>query len=86
MEIIRSQTEHCAELALNVLSWLSKGQRTLTVDEIQIAVSVELDLYELDDLDLPDQETLLDVCASMVIIDEIRIQYVSHIIQSRSIF
>lgn len=35
--VIRGQTKHCAELALNVLPWLSKAQRMFTVDEIRVA-------------------------------------------------
>lgn len=70
MEIIRVQPKNCTELAFNILSWLIKAQRTLTVHELQLAVSVEHDWPTFDDQDLPDRKTLLDVCASLVIIDE----------------
>lgn len=70
METIRGQSEECAELALRVLLWLVKARRTLTVKEIQIAVSVEQGQLEIDELDLPDKSTLLDVCASLVAIDD----------------
>lgn len=70
LEHIHKQPKNCEELALKVLSWLVKAKQLLTVDEIRIAVSVEPNRYELDELDLPDMATLLDVCAGLVIIDE----------------
>lgn len=70
MEKIYSQPKICADLASKILMWLVKAQRPLTVDELKVAVSVEPDRYELDDLDLPSRKTLLDVCASLVTIDE----------------
>lgn len=70
METLRGKPKNCVTLALQVLSWLVMAKWTLTVDEIRIAVSVEPDRYELDDLDLPDIVTLLDVCAGLVTINE----------------
>lgn len=69
MENIRRQGRDSANLALKVLSWLVKATRTLTVEELQIAVSIEPHQYELNELDLPDKETLVEVCASLVTID-----------------
>lgn len=54
---------------MKVLSWLVKARRTLTINELQEAVSIELDQDYIDETDLPDVSTLLDVCASLVIID-----------------
>lgn len=70
LDNIYHQPKNCKELALTVLSWLVKAQRTLTVAEIREAVSAELDRYELDGWDLPDETTLLDVCASLITIDK----------------
>lgn len=59
-------------LALRVLSWVLKAKETLTIDELQVAVSVQRERYELDKhgRDLPNREMLLDVCSSLVMIDE----------------
>lgn len=72
MEAVSQQPESCANLVVKVLSWLVKAKRTLTIQEIQTAVSVELELgsLELDELDPPDRSTLLDVCGGLVTIDE----------------
>ncbi|RPB14017.1 hypothetical protein P167DRAFT_477962, partial [Morchella conica CCBAS932] len=70
MENLRGQAKCCEEMALKILLWLVKARRTLTVDEIRVAISIEDDRYELDELDLPDIATLLDICAGLVIIDE----------------
>lgn len=70
MENLRRQPKNCSDLAIKVLIWLAKTRRVLTVDEVQVAVSIEARRLELDELDLPDRTTLLDVCGSMVTIDE----------------
>lgn len=70
MEILRGQSKSCVLLALKILSWLVKARRTLTVRELQQAVSVEEDRTALDEWDLPDRKTLLEVCASLVTVDE----------------
>lgn len=70
MDRIRKQPRVCNQLAMKILSWLVKARRTLTINELQEAVSVELDQDYTDETDLPDVSTLLDVCASLVIIDQ----------------
>lgn len=70
MRDIYRQPKRLVELALKVLSWIFKAQRTLTLDEIQVAVSVKPNQYELNELDLPDRMMLLDACGSLVTIDE----------------
>lgn len=57
------------ELAIKVLSWLVKARRTLTVRELQLAVSVDQGCTTFDDQSLPDKKTLLDVCAGLATID-----------------
>lgn len=70
METIHGQHEGRKNLALNVLSWPVKARRTPTSDEPQVAVRAEHQRHELNELDLPDKITILDVCASLVTIDE----------------
>lgn len=70
MENINRQPE-TSELAIKVLSWIVKAQRPLTVEEIQWAVSIEPNEYELNELDLPDRATILESCGSLVVIDEV---------------
>lgn len=69
MDDLRKQPESC-ELALKVFAWLVRAGRPLTLSEMRVAVSVEPDRYELDELDYPDPMTLLDVCGGLVTIDE----------------
>ncbi|KAH0608836.1 uncharacterized protein H6S33_001064 [Morchella sextelata] len=69
IESIRSQPANF-ELAKSVFTWLVKAQRTLSLDELQIAVSMEPGIRELEEADLPNKKTLLDACAGLVIIDE----------------
>lgn len=69
MKSIHRQPKSCRELAIRVISWLLKARRTLSVHELQVAVSVELGEHELGESDLPDAITLLDVCAGLVTID-----------------
>lgn len=67
---LQQQEKGRVRLGLKVLLWLVKARRPLTVGELQVTVSVEGGRYELDGMDLPDVETLLDVCASLVMVDE----------------
>lgn len=59
-------------LALRVLSWGLKAREIFSIDDLQVAVSVQHERYELDKhgRDLPSREMLLDVCSSLVMIDE----------------
>lgn len=70
MQHVRMQAKNCEVLAIKVLSWLVKARRTLTVEDIRVAVSIEPGLYELDQFDLPDCTTLLDVCAGLIVVDQ----------------
>ncbi|KAJ7600128.1 hypothetical protein C8J56DRAFT_1019466 [Mycena floridula] len=69
---IDSQEEKERKLAYQVFYWLTCSQRPLTVLELQHAVVVSTD-PEMTDMDLDaivDIETLIDVCAGLVIIDD----------------
>lgn len=79
LDNIRQQPKRLAELAIKILSWIVKAQRALTVEEIQVAVSINPNLYALDELDVPEKAALLEVCASLVIIDESNIVRLAHL-------
>lgn len=70
MNSIRGQSKSLVELALKVLSWLVKAKRTLTVEELRATVSVKQKHYKLDESDLSDPTTLVDICAGLVVKDE----------------
>lgn len=70
IETILLQPKNCMNLAFRTLSWLVKAQKVLTVQELQLAVSVEQERIIFDEEDLPDKKTILDVCASLVTIDD----------------
>lgn len=44
--------------------------RTLAAGKIQIASSIKPRTYPTDELDPPDKNTMFDVCASLLVIDE----------------
>lgn len=60
------------ELAFSILLWLVKAKRVLTAHELQLAVPMEHSqtTQAPEEQDLLDKRTLLDVCASLVTIDE----------------
>ncbi|KAF8533056.1 ankyrin repeat-containing domain protein [Trichophaea hybrida] len=62
--------ETCATLAFTILTWLVKACRALTINELQIAVSLKPNKYELKKDDIPDPATLVDICAGFIVIDE----------------
>lgn len=75
MDSIRDQ-KSSSTMALKVLSWLVQTKRQLSVNEIRVGISVEQGRYNLDELDIPDRTTLLDICGGLVTINE-----ASHTIQ-----
>lgn len=69
MDDIRSQDECSVTIALKILSWLVKAQRTLTVDEMRHAVAIESGKWTLPEGDIPDKTTMLNICKGLVTID-----------------
>ncbi|KAI5839577.1 hypothetical protein DFP73DRAFT_458816, partial [Morchella snyderi] len=64
---IQSQPQSRVKLAIETLSWLVKAQRTLTIQELKQAISVKPGDREIDESDMPDKETLVAVCAGLVV-------------------
>ncbi|KAI5842429.1 hypothetical protein DFP73DRAFT_515030, partial [Morchella snyderi] len=72
MERLRSQPQNCVDLAMRALFWVVGAHRTLRIQELQVAVSLEAHSKQttIDDRDLPDVKTLLDVCTNFLTIDD----------------
>lgn len=70
MQNVKKQAKGSAKIAIKILSWLVKAQRTLSVDELREAIAVEDKRYALDEWDWTDKATMLDLCAGLVTIDE----------------
>ena len=51
------------------LSWIGYATRTLTIQELLVAISVEANQYQLDESDMIRFEDLLDICNGLVIAD-----------------
>lgn len=79
MKTIYKQSDTCVALALRIFTWIIKAKWTLNVKEIQIAVSIEQERYELNKFDLPEIRSILDVCGSLVMIDEASNVRLSHL-------
>ena len=60
--------EYC-ELALKVLSWISKARRPLQVEEVQHAVSVEVGDNDIEEGPLEAPTLLVSVCKGLVTVD-----------------
>jgi hypothetical protein len=71
MDIIKLQPKKRRDLAFKVLSWLVMARQVLDLRQLQMAVSMEKETVDFDDQeDLPEISTLIEVCASLVTIDE----------------
>jgi ankyrin repeat protein len=72
MQRIEGQVSDHAELAKEVLSWITCAKRPFTAIELQHALAVEADIdsAELDEENLPLIEVMVSVCAGLVVIDE----------------
>ena len=77
LERIQQQAGDDGMLAMRILSWITHARRPLTVNELQHGLAVEhnddedndLNAPELDTDNLLQPESLVDVCAGLVIID-----------------
>src|SRR5438552_4048761 len=69
MQRIENQDKEEANLAKQVLSWISFALTPLTVAEIQHAVTVRPQDTSIDEEALPDEEVLVSVCMGLVTID-----------------
>ncbi len=71
---IQTQAGNDGALGMRILSWIAHAKRPLSVEELRHGLAVEYDddAGELDELDkdnLLSQESLVDVCAGLVVID-----------------
>jgi hypothetical protein len=69
IETILRGPKRKVELALRVLSWLSHAKRTMDVEELRIAVSIEKQQSSLNPESMLTAEGLADVCAGLVILE-----------------
>ena len=67
---LHKQPKSASELALRILCWLVMTRQILSVEGLQVAVSVKPNLRGLDPGDVPSAERLIDVCAGLVVIDK----------------
>ncbi|CAG7556443.1 unnamed protein product [Fusarium equiseti] len=72
MERINQQHSKHANLAKQVLLWLTYARRELTVEELQHALATSSLQRHVSHADLPYRERLVSVCAGLVAIDEAR--------------
>ena len=70
MERIKGQLSDQAELAKEVLSWITCAKRPLTTLELQHALAIKIDHVEFDEGNKPDIEDIVSVCAGLVTVDE----------------
>ncbi|KAJ7863004.1 hypothetical protein B0H13DRAFT_1496488, partial [Mycena leptocephala] len=70
MEWINRQSEEDRKLALTTLAWVSNAKRPMRVSELREALAVELGTSELDSENLLDIDSILSVCAGLVIKDQ----------------
>ncbi|CAI4213229.1 unnamed protein product [Parascedosporium putredinis] len=70
MKRIEGQVQDQVELAKQVLSWLTRATRLLSITELQHALSVDEDDTFLDLDNLPDVADIVSCCAGLVTVDE----------------
>lgn len=69
MERISNQDEDDVKVANRILSCITHALEPLTVQEIQVAVTIESGDMEIDEESFPDEELLISVCAGLTTID-----------------
>lgn len=66
---IKSRGSDCWNLARKVLLWLSNALEPLSIGALQEAVAVELGMTSIGIRDLDDIESLISVCAGLVVLE-----------------
>jgi ankyrin repeat protein len=66
---IRSQDEDSVERAEQILAWLAYASRPLSLTAIRHALAVEDGDEDFDEYAMPDEETLVSICAGLVSIE-----------------
>ncbi|KAJ7152062.1 hypothetical protein C8R46DRAFT_913514 [Mycena filopes] len=67
---IDTQSEEDREIAQAALTWVAHAKQILSVADLRVALAIEPGAKELDGDDLLDIETILGVCAGLIIVDE----------------
>jgi hypothetical protein len=77
---LKAQHSGKRKLALEILKWSTSAKRTLTVPEISIILELVIrpDSNETNKHYQPDSETILEVCASLIKIDDVSGQVRMH--------
>lgn len=70
MERINGQVKDQAELAKQILGWITCALRPLTTVELQHALAVEIGESQLDEENLPNLEDMISACVGLVTVDE----------------
>jgi len=66
---IEQQDKPRAQLAEQVLAWITYAFRPLSVKELQHALAIKLETTSLDPESIIDEEVLTSVCAGLVVVD-----------------
>ncbi|KAJ7114765.1 hypothetical protein C8R44DRAFT_675918 [Mycena epipterygia] len=70
IERIDNQSEDDRQLAQQVLTWVSNVKRPLSVGELREALAIEPEATILDPDNLLDMDTVVSVCAGLIMVDE----------------
>ncbi|KAF8133575.1 ankyrin repeat-containing domain protein [Mycena galopus ATCC 62051] len=70
MQRIEAQNEDNRKTACSTLTWVVNAKRPLTVSELTVALAIKPGAQRLDEDFLLDIETILAVCAGLVIVDK----------------
>ncbi|KAF8160374.1 ankyrin repeat-containing domain protein [Mycena galopus ATCC 62051] len=70
MKRIEGQTEEDKQIAYQTLTWVANAKRPSTAVELQTALAIEPNAKSLDKENILDIDLILEVCAGLVIMDE----------------
>ncbi len=70
LDRIERQKGDMPRVAKQILSWIVKAKRAITVPEVQHALAVEVGKTELDEENLPEMEDMVLACSGLVTVDK----------------
>ena len=81
LNIIGTKPRPQRDLARKALIWTTYARRLLSIDELAYAISIEMGMKGLEDLEssIPTKESILDACANLISVDKNRKQHVQFV-------
>ncbi|CVL02202.1 uncharacterized protein FMAN_08278 [Fusarium mangiferae] len=78
LDRIRGQSDQLAELAIRTLSWVTHMERSISIQELQIALAVEKGNMNIDPHNFTSAKLIITSCAGLIMLDNRKYVQIAH--------